>query len=252
MISEKKPGSFRVFLCLEFVLLFALGPLAILDIRRPGILFLVLWIGGAITYQASRMAEPPSPPDWRQRLRAVSWLLPPKFQIIVRLLLGPPAAKTQALTGRILRMALRFAVCGAALTVATWAIFPHLFLSLPRHHPIFWLAIMVLYPVLSVWPQEVIYRRFLFHRYALVFGETGVVLASALAFGFAHVIFLNPIAVTLTTAGGVMFAWNYARERSLYLACLEHALYGCLIFTIGLGQFFYTGAAWHHHLGHLV
>jgi membrane protease YdiL (CAAX protease family) len=234
LIAEKKPGSLRVFLCLEFLLIFALGPLAILEIRRPGILFLVLWVGGVVTYQASRMARASSPPDWR---------------VLVQLLFGPPSPAAQPVARHITRVTLRFAIFGTALTLATWAIFPHLFLSLPRKHPIFWLAIMVLYPVLSVWPQEVIYRRFLFHRYAVVFGETGVVLASALAFGFAHVIFLNPIAVALTTAGGTMFAWNYARERSLWLACLEHALYGCLIFTIGLGQFFYTGAAWHHHLG---
>jgi membrane protease YdiL (CAAX protease family) len=249
LIAEKKPGSLRVFLYLEFLLLFALGPLAILEIRRPGILFLALWAGGAITYQASRMARAPSPPDWRRRLQAASWLLPPKAQIAVRLLLGLSSSPTQPTSRRMARVILRFSIFGAALTLATWLLAPHLFLSLPREHPIFWLVIMVLYPVLSVWPQEVIYRRFLFHRYAVVFGETGVVLASALAFGFAHVIFLNPIAVTLTTAGGAMFAWNYARERSLWLACIEHALYGCLIFTIGLGQFFYTGAAWHHHLG---
>jgi membrane protease YdiL (CAAX protease family) len=232
LIAEKKPGSLRVFLYLEFLLLFALGPLAILEIQRPGILFLALWVGGAITYQASRMAQAASPPNW---------------QVILQLLSGPPSPTAQPVARQITRMILRFAIFGTVLTLATWAIFPHLFLSLPRERPLFWLAIMVLYPVLSVWPQEVIYRRFLFHRYARVFGETGVVLASALAFGFAHVIFLNPIAVLLTTAGGAMFAWNYARERSLWLACLEHALYGCLIFTIGLGQFFYTGAAWHHH-----
>ncbi len=246
MIAEKKPGSLRVFLYLEFLLLFALGPLAILEIRRPGILFLVLWVGGAITYQASRMAQAPSPPDWRRRLRATASLLPARVQILARRVLGPPSPEDQPAAQRIARVILRFSLYGAALTLATWLLFPHLFLSLPREHPVFWLAIMVLYPVLSVWPQEVIYRRFLFHRYALVFGESGVVLASALAFGFAHVIFLNPIAVTLTTAGGAMFALNYARERSLYLACVEHALYGCLVFTIGLGQFFYTGAAWHH------
>ena len=39
---------------------------------------------------------------------------------------------------------------------------------------------------------------------------------------------------------------NLAKRRSLWLTCLEHGLYGCLIFTIGLGRYFYTGAAWHH------
>lgn len=76
--------------------------------------------------------------------------------------------------------------------------------------------------------------------------DTGIIIASALAFGFAHVIFLNWIAIGMTTVGGLLFARDYARHRSLRLTCLEHSLYGCLIFTVGLGRFFYTGAAWHH------
>ena len=40
-----------------------------------------------------------------------------------------------------------------------------------------------------------------------------------------------------------MFATTYQRYRSLALVCLEHAIYGCLIFTLGLGWYFY-GAAW--------
>jgi membrane protease YdiL (CAAX protease family) len=105
---------------------------------------------------------------------------------------------------------------------------------------------MLLYPLLSVWPQEVIYRRFLRQRYAPLFGAgAGFIAASALAFGFAHVIFLSWIAVALTLAGGAMFARSYTRHHSLSLCCFEHSLYGCLVFTIGLGRYFYTGAAWH-------
>ncbi len=106
---------------------------------------------------------------------------------------------------------------------------------------------MVLYPLLSVWPQEMLYRSLLFHRYRALFRtDIALILVSALAFGFAHVIFLNWIAVAMTVAGGFLFARDYARHRSLPLSCLEHSLYGCLIFTVGLGRFFYTGAAWHH------
>lgn len=106
---------------------------------------------------------------------------------------------------------------------------------------------MTLYPLLSVWPQEMLYRAFLFTRYGPVFrSRTGTVLASAMAFGFAHILFLNWIAIGMTLIGGFLFATDYARHRSLRLTCLEHSLYGCLIFTVGLGRFFYTGAAWHH------
>ena len=91
-----------------------------------------------------------------------------------------------------------------------------------------------------------IYRRFLRRRYAPLFGQgAGFVAASALAFGFAHILFLNWVAIALTLAGGLLFARAYTAHNSLGLVCLEHALYGCLIFTIGLGQYFFTGAAWH-------
>jgi membrane protease YdiL (CAAX protease family) len=151
------------------------------------------------------------------------------------------------LTARDLSITLlRFVVLGGVLTVATRLAFPGLFLSLPEQHPKFWLAIMLLYPLLSVWPQEVIFRRFLFHRYEKLFGERAIIAASALAFGFAHIIFLNWIALALTTVGGAMFARDYSRKRSLWLTCIEHALYGGLVFSLGLGRFFFTGAAWHH------
>jgi len=43
-------------------------------------------------------------------------------------------------------------------------------------------------------------------------------------------------------AGGWLFGGTYRRSRSLGLVCLEHALYGDLIFTVGLGQYFFHGA----------
>ncbi len=142
---------------------------------------------------------------------------------------------------------LRFAILAPVIVALTAWFWPETFLSLPLQKPRFWLLIMVLYPVLSVWPQEVLYRAFLFARYRPLFrSDKGIITASALAFGFAHVIFLNWIAIAMTAIGGLLFARNYARHRSLRLTCLEHSLYGCLIFTVGLGRFFYTGAAWHH------
>ncbi|MEU4707697.1 hypothetical protein AB0G00_14815 [Nocardia salmonicida] len=42
---------------------------------------------------------------------------------------------------------------------------------------------------------------------------------------------------------GVLFATRYQRTRSLLTTSVEHALYGILMFTIGLGDFFYHGAA---------
>jgi len=55
-----------------------------------------------------------------------------------------------------------------------------------------WVLIFILYPLFSVYPQELLYRTFFFHRYRPLFGGGwGMVIASALAFGFVHIIFRN-------------------------------------------------------------
>ncbi|QGY41593.1 CPBP family intramembrane metalloprotease [Pseudodesulfovibrio cashew] len=118
---------------------------------------------------------------------------------------------------------------------------PALLFGFPRTRPWLWLMVMVLYPLLSAYPQELIYRAFFFHRYrAILPSEAGLVWASTLAFAFLHVIFGNWVAVGLTIPAGYLFSRTYVRTGSLFLASIEHALYGCIIFTTGLGRYFYT------------
>ena len=140
------------------------------------------------------------------------------------------------------------AVGGVAMAAAVvvWALAsesgPRAF-DLPRRNLGLWLMIMGLYPLFSVYPQEVIYRAFLMHRYREVFpGRWLMIAASAAAFAFGHVIFQNWLAVGLSLIGGALFAWRYERSRSLASVWVEHAIWGCVIFTVGLGQFFYLGA----------
>ncbi|GAA0489959.1 hypothetical protein Ade02nite_24580 [Paractinoplanes deccanensis] len=116
----------------------------------------------------------------------------------------------------------------------------HLF-DLPREQPWLWLAICAGYPLLSVYPQELLYRGFLMHRYPFGGGARAAA-ASAAAFGFAHLLFGNVLAVVATLAGGWLFARRYQRTGSLLVVSVEHALYGITIFTVGLGRFFYHGA----------
>lgn len=102
---------------------------------------------------------------------------------------------------------------------------------------------MLLYPVLSVYPQGIIYRAFLFARYQRLFGSQWLLLlASALAFAYVHIIFRNGLAIALAFAAGLLFAYRYQQTGSLFISCFEHALYGCAIFTVGLGRSFYYGA----------
>ena len=137
-----------------------------------------------------------------------------------------------------------FIVFGGVLAGLVAWLLPEHFLSLVRTRPALWQMIMILYPLLSVYPQEVIYRAFLFHRYRTIFPRPWMlVCASAVSFGFVHVYFWNWLAVVLSLAGGFLFAWTYQRTGSLLMAIIEHALYGCLIFTVGLGGFFFHGTA---------
>lgn len=124
---------------------------------------------------------------------------------------------------------------------AVLAIDPGLLFAFPRTRPGLWLLVMLLYPLLSAYPQETIYRAFLFRRYKPIMPSTTfLTLASVTAFSFLHIIFDNWIAVILTLPAGYLFTRTYLATGSLMLASLEHALYGCAIFTTGLGRFFYN------------
>lgn len=145
----------------------------------------------------------------------------------------------------VLSISAVFAVVTAAVGFVTWRYYPGLFLAFPTHRPELWAFVMLAYPLMSVVPQELVYRTFFFHRYGPLFGEArwaAIVLNGAL-FGFAHIIFGNWFAVISTGLIGVLFAYRYERTRSFQAIWLEHALYGCMIFTIGLGRWFFTGVS---------
>ncbi len=130
----------------------------------------------------------------------------------------------------------------AVLVLLLWCFYPENLLYLPRNRPNIWALVMVFYPVFSVFPQGLLYRALFFERYASLWG--GALrgrLAGAAAFSLAHLMFANAWAMGFTFVGGWIFAGTYARSRSFPLSCIEHALYGQLIFTIGWGQFLYHG-----------
>ena len=147
-----------------------------------------------------------------------------------------------ALRGRAPVIVAIFAVVAVVIWLGVRRFTPDLEWSFVRQNPRFWAIVMVAYPVLSVYPQGLIYRAFFFERYAEFFpSRWAMIVASAAAFAFMHIIFRNWLAVALTFAGGLLFAWRYAETGSLATSSFEHALYGCWLFTVGLGQYFYHG-----------
>ena len=100
----------------------------------------------------------------------------------------------------------------------------------------------MVYPILSVYPQELVFRAFLLHRYRPIFGDGALaVAASGIAFAFVHVVYANWLALLLSLPAGILLAVTYRRTRSLAACTLEHAAYGLIALTLGLGRFFFAG-----------
>lgn len=98
------------------------------------------------------------------------------------------------------------------------------------------------YTILSALPQEFIFCTFFFRRYARFFGRgPWVILASSVVFAYAHMLYLNPVAPTVSFIGGLIFAHTYYKTKSLALVTIEHGLYGTALFIIGLGYYFWSG-----------
>lgn len=135
-----------------------------------------------------------------------------------------------------------FAV-GASIVAALVAItMPDRLFALAAERPGRWAKIMVLYPFTSVLAQEFVYRVFFFHRYGPLFqNRSTLIVVNALVFALGHMLFRNWIAVGGTFVTGLLFAWRYERKRSFWAVWFEHVLWGWLVFTIGLGVFFFTG-----------
>ena len=115
----------------------------------------------------------------------------------------------------------------------------HLF-DLPRSHPWIFLALCIFYPALSAFGQEVIYRTFLFRRYASLFGAQWLTtLFSGLTFSFLHIVYYDPVSMILTFMGGIWFARIYQQTRSVLFAAVLHGVMGILIFGVGLGRYFW-------------
>jgi len=119
---------------------------------------------------------------------------------------------------------------------------PDALFALPRARPELLVMIALLYPVLSVFPQEIAYRALYFRRYGhlLPRGRAGLVLNAAF-FSLAHAMYWSWIAVGMSFLGGLIFAWAYETRNSFPLAVVLHSIAGVLFFAIGMGVYFYSG-----------
>jgi membrane protease YdiL (CAAX protease family) len=106
-----------------------------------------------------------------------------------------------------------------------------------RNKPIVWVAIFFVYSLLSVLPQEVLYRSFFFNRYQSLFtNNVLLVFINALVFSLGHLFFQNILVLIITFLGGLIFGYTYLKTKSLRLVFIEHTLYGYWLFTVGMGD----------------
>lgn len=114
---------------------------------------------------------------------------------------------------------------------------PKNFFYVPIHKPGMFAAIFLVYGLLSVWPQEIIFRTFFFQRYESFFANKWqLVFVNSILFSLAHLFFGNTLVLILTFLGGLLFGMTYLRFRSTTLVSIEHALYGNWLFAVGMGS----------------
>ncbi|MBO6880193.1 CPBP family intramembrane glutamic endopeptidase [Winogradskyella sp.] len=106
-----------------------------------------------------------------------------------------------------------------------------------KNKPMFWALILFIYTIFSVYPQELIYRTFFFQRYESLFRNDALfILVNAALFSLAHLFFKNTLVMVLTFIGGILFALTFKKTKSTLLVSIEHAIYGCWLFTVGMGE----------------
>ncbi|MAH06472.1 MAG: hypothetical protein CL561_13030 [Alphaproteobacteria bacterium] len=207
----------KYFMVIEFFILCIALPGYIIFTKSAPFMFSFLWGAALYAYIIMRICYP-------DELKNAF-----KFHQVTRSFMPP--------------LLIRWVVASIAMVAFLyWYDAPRLFF-LPRTSPEMVLMLLFLYPLISALPQEFIFCSFFFRRYKRFFG-TGrkMVLASALIFAYAHVLYLNPVAPVLSFIGGLIFAETYRRTHSLALVTVEHGLYGNALFVIGLGWYFYGGA----------
>ncbi len=120
---------------------------------------------------------------------------------------------------------------------------PDAFLILVRTQPELLVMILLLYPVLSALPQELVFRPLFFRRYDAVLPRrlwTRITLNAAL-FSWVHLMYWHWVVLAMTFSGGLAFAYAYEARRNFPEAVVLHAIAGNIVFALGLGLYFYSG-----------
>ena len=115
----------------------------------------------------------------------------------------------------------------------------NLLFKLPKNYFFIWIAVILFYPILSVIPQEIIFRVLFFERYSCLFKNQFLYLIlNSIIFAYIHLVFQNFHAFFITLITSPIFAYAYL-NKSFKTCFLTHTVGGQLVFTYGLGEYFY-------------
>ena len=102
-----------------------------------------------------------------------------------------------------------------------------------------WLIVIFIYPFLSVIPQELVYRVFFFQRYFPNINRFYFpVFLNLVVFAYGHLVFSNMHAIIITAIVSPIFTYAYLK-KSFWTCVILHTLGGQIIFTLGLGKYFF-------------
>jgi membrane protease YdiL (CAAX protease family) len=195
---------------LEFTLFYLGIPVLVWVTKSQDVLLPVLWLGGIFAWTMLRYGRGHQAPA--------------------------PVAPDLNLRKELGVVLVRFFIVAVLLTIALYYYHREWLFWLPRKSLGLWGLIVVVYPLLSVLPQALVYRALFERRYAMTFSSPRVsLLVGVLIFCLAHIPFQNVWALAFTLPGGFLFLRTYRRTNALWLSTLEHALYGDLLFTVGWG-----------------
>ncbi|MCS7205177.1 MAG: CPBP family intramembrane metalloprotease [Leptospiraceae bacterium] len=137
----------------------------------------------------------------------------------------------------------RFLLIVVSTSIFVYFVFPERFFYFWKdfsQYSLIILLVSIFYPILSVIPQEFIFRIYFLHRYSPLFSsQKELIWVNSLLFMFIHIIYENFVALLFTFLGNFLFMKTFLLTRSFWLVVLEHSLYGLWLFYLGLGRFFY-------------
>ena len=135
------------------------------------------------------------------------------------------------------RTLIQLVIIAIITTAYVWFVDPSSLYTVVLNKPLLWVMILFFYSVFSVYPQELIYRTFFFQRYKSLFkNEMLFIFINAALFSLAHIFFRNGLVMIMTFFGGILFGLTFRKTKSTLLVTIEHAIYGCWLFTVGMGE----------------